>query len=261
MSVFGRSIATVLLVVSLNALAALPGEANVWMLKDFYPNFNAADTCALRRGPGFGPNDWYAVVEPSLSTCVGATSGTCWRRGTNPSRAQGTPRSGHGWDYQTWSSGNQLFYFGYILYGPDVIDTLQMDNPERNVVLPESVNDAGSNPLWETVYYSSGTHRYYDDSGHLLGTKTFAGYSRIEIHKIDDPLHGAPLTALHIAAWSGPTASGPWMLGENILLRRSMSDSDAANCAGSTHAHRGMYEWWLGDRLLFRSYDGWQYHP
>ena len=96
-------------------------------LKDFYPNFASADTCALARAAGTTPHDWYAVVEPSLSACIGATSGTCWRRGANPSRAEGGPGSGNGWDYQTWSSSNQFFYFGYMLYGA-VIDTLQMDN-------------------------------------------------------------------------------------------------------------------------------------
>jgi hypothetical protein len=142
-----------------------------------------------------------------------------------------------------------------------VIDTLQMDNPESNVVLPASVNDAGSNPLWSTVYYNSGTHRYYDNSGNLLGTTTFGEYARIEIHKIDDPIHGPPLIALQIAAGTGPTASGPWTLGERIILRQAMTDSDAANCDGSAHAHRGMYEWSLGSTVLFRSDDGWRYHP
>jgi hypothetical protein len=40
-----------------------------------------------------------------------------------------------------------------------------------------------------------------------------------------------------------------------------MTNSDAANCDGSAHAHRGMYEWRLGSTLLFRSDDGWRYHP
>ena len=205
MAVFKHILATILLGVSSCALAALPAEATVWMLKDFYPNFDSADTCALARSAGTLPHDWYAVVEPSLSTCIGATSGTCWRRGANPSRAQGGPASGYGWDYQTWSSSNQFFYFGYIIYGVSVIDTLQMDNPESNVVLPESVNDAEPNPLWSTVYHNSGTHRYYDNSGNLLGTTTFGEYAHIEVNKIDDPVSGAPSNALRIEAWSGPT--------------------------------------------------------
>ncbi len=257
MAVFTRIVATVLLAASLCASAALPGEATVWILKDFYPNFDSADTCALKRSAGTTPHDWYAVVEPSRSTCIGATSGTCWRRGANPSRAEGGPGSGNGWDYQTWSSSNQFFYFGYILYGASVIDTLQMDNPESNA----SVNDAGSNPLWSTVYYNSGTHRYHDNSGNLLGTTTFGEYARIEIHKIDDPVHGAPHNALQIAAGSGPTASGPWTLGESIILRHTMTNSDTTNCGGPAHAHRGMYEWSLGSTVLFRSDDGWRYHP
>lgn len=261
MAVFKRILATILLGVSSCALAALPGEATVWTLKDFYPNFDSADTCALARGAGTPPHDWYAVVEPSLSTCIGATSGTCWRRGANPSRAQGGPGSGNGWDYQTWSSGNQFFYFGYILYGASVIDMLQMDNPESNVVLPESVNDAEPNPLWSTVYHNSGTHRYHDNSGNLLGTTTFGGYTQIEVNKIDDPVYGAPYNALQIEARSGPTAKGPWTLLENIVLRQTMTNSDRDNCDGWAHAHNGMYQWSLGSTVLFQSDHGWQYRP
>jgi hypothetical protein len=128
------------------------------------------------------------------------------------------------------------------------------------VVLPASVNDAGSNPLWSTVYYNSGTHRYYDNTGTLLGTTTFGQYARIEIHKIDDPVHGPPFNALQIAAGSGPTASGPWTLGESIILRQTLTNSDPIDCDGS-HAHRGMYQWNLGSTVLFQSYDGWHYHP
>jgi hypothetical protein len=258
---FTRILATVLLGVSSCALAALPGEATVWTLKDFYPNFDSADTCALERSAGTATYDWYAVVESSLSTCIGATSGTCWRRGANPSRAQGGPGSGNGWDYQTWSGRNQFFYFGYIIYGASVIETLQMDNPERNVVLPESVNDAGPNPLWSTMYYNSGTHRYYDNSGNLLGSTRFGEYARIEIGKIDDPVYGAPYNALQIEAGSGPTVKGPWTILEKIILRQNMTDSDSDNCDGSPHAQNGMYRWSLGSTFLFQSDHGWQYRP
>jgi hypothetical protein len=258
---FKRILATILLAVSSCALAALPGEATVWTLKDFYPNFDSADTCALARGAGTTPHDWYAVVEPSLSTCIGATSGTCWRRGANPSRAEGGPGSGNGWDYQTWSSSNQFFYFGYILYGASLIDTLQMDNPESNVVLPGSVNDADPNPLWSTTYYNSGTHRYHDNSGNLLGSTTFGGYAQIEVNKIDDPVYGAPYNALQIEARFGPTVKGPWTILENIVLRQTMTDSDRDNCGGSAHAHNGMYQWSAGSTVLFQSDHGWQYRP
>jgi len=261
MAAFKRITATILLAASLCASAALPAEATVWTLKDFFPNFESADTCALKRTAGTMTHDWYAVVEPLLSTCPGATSGTCWRRGTSPSRAQGGPGSGTGWDYQAWSSGNELFYFGYVLYGASVIETLQMDNPESNVVLPASVSDAGPNPLWSTVYYNSGIYRYYDNAGHLLGTTTFGEYARIEIHKIDDPIHGRPVNALQIVSGAGPTANGPWTLGESIILRQTMTDSDTTNCGGSAHAYRGVYEWSLGSTILFRSDDGWRYQP
>ena len=261
MAAFERISAAVLLAVSLCASAALPGEATVWTLKDFYPNFDSADTCALTRSAGTMTDDWYAVVdrrsrralEPRPVHAGGAGLTRVGPRGGRVPALGGTD--------QVWSSGNELFYFGYIFYGAGVIDTLQMDNPESNVVLPASVSDAGSNPLWSTVYYNSGTHRYYDNSGNLLGTTTFGEYARIEIHKIDDPIDGPPLIALQIAAGSGPTASGPWTLGESIVLRQTMTNSDAANCDGSAHAHRGMYEWRLGSTLLFRSDDGWHYHP
>jgi hypothetical protein len=136
-----------------------------------------------------------------------------------------------------------------------------MDNPESNVVLPASVSDAGPNPLWSTVYYNSGIYRYYDNAGNLLGTTTFGEYARIEIHKIDDPIHGRPVNALQIVSGAGPTANGPWTLGESIVLRQTMTDSDTTNCGGSAHAYRGMYEWSLGSTILFRSDDGWRYQP
>lgn len=211
-------------------------------------------------GSGLLTHNWYAVVEP-LSTCHGATSGTCWRRGTNASRIQGSPGSGYGWDYQTWSDSNQFHYFGLVMYWPSYIETLQVDNPESSVVLPESVNDAGSNPLWSTIYRKSGTRRYYDNSGTLLGSSTFSEYAGIVISKIDDPMHEASSVALQIEAWSGPTANGPWTLGEQIRLRQTLSNSDTANCAGTSHAFKGMYRWELGHTILFQTGDGWQYDP
>ena len=256
-----RIMVTVLLAVSSCAATGLPARAGVWTLKDFFPNFDSASTCALKNdGNGLLTHDWYAVVEP-LSTCHGATSGTCWRRGTNASRIQGSPGSGYGWDYQTWSSRNQFHYFGLVIYWPTYIETLQMDNPESNVVLPESVNDAGSNPLWSTIYYSSGTRRYYDNSGTLLGSSSFGEYAGIVINKIDDPMHGPPSVALQIDAWSGPTANGPWTLGEQIRLRQTLSNSDTTNCAGTSQAFKGMYRWELGHTILFQTVDGWQYGP
>jgi hypothetical protein len=253
--------ATVLLAVSSCAATGLPAQAGVWTLKDFFPNFDSASTCALKNdGNGLLAHDWYAVVEP-LSTCHGATSGKCWRRGTNASRIQGSPGSGYGWDYQTWSSSNQFHYFGFVIYWPTYIETLQMDNPESNVVLPESVNDAGSNPLWSTIYYNSGTRRYYDNSGTLLGSSSFGEYAGIVINKIDDPMHEPPSVALQIDAWSGPTANGPWTLGEQIRLRQTLSNSDTTNCAGTSQAFKGMYRWELGHTILFQTVDGWQYDP
>jgi hypothetical protein len=105
--------------------------------------------------------------------------------------------------------------------------------PGANVILPESVNDAGPNPLWSTVYYHFGTHRSYDNSGNLLGTTTFGEYPRIEIGKIDDAVCGAPYNALQIEARSGPTVKGPWTILEHIILRQTMTGSDSVNCDGS----------------------------
>jgi hypothetical protein len=261
MAVFKQITTTALLAVSLCASAPLPGEATVWTLKDFFPNFESASTCALGNdGTGVLTYDWYAVVEP-LATCNGATSGTCWRRGTNASRIQGSLGSGYGWDYQTWSSKNQLHYFGFIIYRPTYIETLEMDSPESNVVLPASVNDVDSNPLWSNIYYNSGIRRYYDNSGNLLGSSTFGEYAGIVINKVDDPISGAPFVALHIESWSGPTASGPWTLGEQIRLRQTLLNGDAAKCGGTSWAFKGMYEWALGRTILFQTVDGWQYHP
>ena len=92
----------------------LPAQATVWALQDYFPNFDAADTCALQRDSGINPGNWYAVAEP-LSTCIGATSGTCWRRGQNPSRAEGGPGSGYGWDYQTWGTNGKAYYCKQIV--------------------------------------------------------------------------------------------------------------------------------------------------
>ncbi len=116
-------------------------------------------------------------------------------------------------------------------------------------------------PLWSTVYYGSGTHRYYDNSWNLLGTTTIAEYTRIEINRIDDPVYGAPYNALQVEARSGPTASGPWTILENMILRHTMADSDLANCGGAVHAYNGMYQWNQGSTVLFRSEHGWQYRP
>jgi len=82
------------------------------------------------------------------------------------------------------------------------------------------------------------------------------------IDKVDDPVYGAPYVALVVSAWSGPTATGPWTLGERIWLRNTMAykETDTANCDGSA-AYRGMYQWTIGDTLLFRNVGGWQYHP
>jgi hypothetical protein len=245
-----------------SCVAALPAEAAVWALKDFFPNFASAGTCGLENdGTGVLTYDWYAVVEP-LSTCIGATSGTCWRRGTNASRIQGSPGSGYGWDYQTWSSNDQFHYFGFIVYAPTHIETLELDNPESNVVLPASVNDAGSNPLWSNIYYHSGIRRYYDLSGNVqIWSSTFGEYAGIVISKVDDPIYGAPSVALQIESWSGPTVSGPWTLGEQIWLRQTLLNSDTANCDGTSNAFKGMYKWKLGSTILFQTRDGWQYDP
>lgn len=261
-AVFKRAIARMLLAISSCASVPSSGEATVWTLKDFFPNFDSAGTCALKNdGTGALAYDWYAVVEP-LSTCAGATSGTCWRRGTNASRIQGSPGSGHGWDYQTWSSSNQLHYFGLIIYWPTHIETLQMDSPESNVVLPASVNDAGNNPLWSTIYYNSGTRRDYDNSGtFVISWSIFHEYAGIVINKIDDPIYGAPSIALQIDSWSGPTASGPWTPGERIRLRQTLLSSDIANCGGTSRAFNGMYNWESGSTILFQTVDGWQYDP
>jgi hypothetical protein len=240
---------------------ALPARATVWALQDYFPNFDSADTCALRRGSGINPGNWYAIAEP-LSTCIGATSGTCWRRGQNPSRAQGSPGSGYGWDYQTWSANGKAYYFGLIIYRANEIEVLAMDNPESHEFMPATVDDTSSNPLWATIYYNSGRVDHYDNSWHFLSSSTFAEYAQIVIDKVDDPAYGAPYVALRVSAWSGPTATGPWTLGERVWLRNTMADrdTDTTNCDGSA-AYRGMYQWMTGDTLLFRNVDGWQYHP
>ena len=240
---------------------ALPAHATVWVLKDYFPNFDSAETCALQRDSGINPGNWYAVIEPSLSTCLGATSGTCWRRGQNPSRAEGIPGSGYGWDYQTWNANGKAYYFGLIIYRANEIEILAMDNPERHEFMPATVDDSGSNPLWVNVYNSSGRVSRYDHSWNVLSSSTFAEYSGIVIGKVDDPLYGAPHVALLVQAWSGPTPTGPWTLGESIWLRNTMADGDAINCGGSQHTHRGMYQWMVGDTLLFKTTDGWQYRP
>ena len=240
----------------------LPAQATVWALQDYFPNFDAADTCALQRDSGINPGHWYAVVEPLLSTCIGATSGTCWRRGQNPSRAEGGPGSGYGWDYQTWSTNGNAYYFGLVIYRANGIEILAMDNPEEHEFMPASVDDSGSNPLWITTYYNSGRVDHYDHSWHLLRSSTFGEYAQIWIDKVDDPVYGAPHVALLISARSGPTATGPWTLGERIWLRNTMADrdTDTTNCNGSA-AYRSMYQWTIGDTLLFKSVVGWQYHP
>jgi hypothetical protein len=111
------------------------------------------------------------------------------------------------------------------------------------------------------VYYNAGTHRYYDNSGNLLGTTTFGEYAHIEISKVDDPVYGAPYHALQIEARSGPTPNGPWTILEHIILRQTMTNSDKDNCDGSPHAHNGMYQWGMGSTVLFQSDQGWQYRP
>jgi len=190
------------------------------------------------------------------------TSGTCWRRGQNPSRAQGHAGSGYGWDYQTWSANGKAYYFGLIIYRANEIEILAMDNPESHEFMPATVDDSGSNPLWVTIYYNSGRVNHYDNSWHFLRSSTFAEYAQIVIDKVDDPVYGAPYVALVVSAWSGPTATGPWTLGERIWLRNRMAykETDTANCDGSA-AYRGMYQWTIGDTLLFRNVGGWQYHP
>jgi hypothetical protein len=194
---------------------AHPAQAMVWALQDYFPNFDSADTCALQRDSGINPGNWYAVAEP-LSTCIGATSGTCWRRGQNPSRAQGDPGSGYGWDYQTWGANGKAYYFGLIIYRANEIEILEMDDPESHEFMPATVDDTSSNPLWVTIYYNSGHVDHYDNSWHFLSSSTFAEYAQIVIDKVDDPVYGAPYVALLVTAWSGPTATGPWTLGERI---------------------------------------------
>lgn len=252
---------TAALAVVAGLFVTLPAQAPVWALQDYFPNFASADTCGLQRESGINPGNWYAVAEP-LSTCIGATSGTCWRRGQNPSRAQRSPGSGHGWDYQTWSANGKAYYFGLIIYRANEIVILAMDNPESHEFMPATVDDTSSNPLWVTVYYNSGHISRYDNSWHFLGSSSFAEYAQIVIDTVDDPVYGARYVVLLVSASAGPTATGPWTLGERIWLRNAIvdRDTDTTNCDGSA-AYRRMYQWTIGDTLLFKSVDGWQYHP
>jgi hypothetical protein len=137
-----------------------------------------------------------------------------------------------------------------------------MDNPESHEFMPATVDDSRPNPLWVTIYFNSGHVAHYNNSWRFLSSSTFAEYAQIVIDKVDDPVYGAPYVALLVSAWSGPAATGPWTLGERIWLRNTMvdRDTDTTNCDGSA-AYRSMYQWMIGDTLLFRNVGGWQYHP
>lgn len=245
-----------------------PASATVWTLKDYWPNLTPASQCAIENdGSASQSHDWYVVAEP-LATCTGAPSGSCWRRGINPNRSQGSAYSGHAWDYDLTGTDGQSYYFGYIIYHTDgTIETLQMLNPMTNPYLPASVDDGSANPLADTIYYSGATTTLYTSTWELVSQNTVYGWSRVKVENIADPALGSPYIALRVDSFSGPSGTGPsgtgpWTALESITLSSNLLSSDTSNCGSSAYSYKGLYEWSASGTILIRTYgSGWQYHP